>query len=155
MKIKLILFVPLLLFYSCSLFKETILIKNFISEKEKFDKSDNPALKYLIINSLSKKKISLNDLLITDIRESEEINYQYCIIAEIDSEKGKILSYIYSEEIEKISKLIKGKSRINVIGDFIGFHKEYSFFQKDAESYFSKIDISDADIQLVKNNIKK
>jgi hypothetical protein len=148
MNLKIFFHIMLLLFLACSFFKDTITIKTLIGEKEKIDKSDNPAFKYIKTKKLTEKRVSLKDVLVKDIRESEEIYYKYCVIAEADSDKGKLKIYIYSKDVGKISKLTVGQSRIGVIGDFLGFHKEYEFFKKDDESYYSKIDLVDADILL-------
>ena len=112
------------------------------TEKEKIDKADNPALKFLIKNDLSEKNIVLKNVLVKDITESNNIDYEFCVITDIVSQKGSIEFYIYTKNINIISRLVKGKTRINAEGNF------YRFFSI-LDKYYTKVEVTNSSINIV------
>ncbi|HEY1406838.1 MAG TPA: hypothetical protein VF857_09530 [Spirochaetota bacterium] len=137
-------FVPV----SCTLkqferaYKSTISVDEALVQKEALDSSDNPARKYEITSDLSGKMISVKDIVVKDIVPASDIDYQFCVLSEMQTPKGVVEFYIYSRDVSVIAKLEKGKSRIQVLGDFRRF-----FTLLDAT--FVKIDIGDADITII------
>ena len=132
---------------SCSssslLFTEQITINDLLTAKENIDKSTNPAEILLLKNNLSEKILILQDVTVKDIINSTNVDYDFCVQAEIQSEKGPIECYIYTKNIRRISQLKKGKSIITVRGEF----KRY-FSMLD--NYFTKIEITNSEITIKK-----
>lgn len=109
-------------------------IKEVIALREKIDGSENPAYQHLISEQLSKKRVEVNDVIVKDIVPSSNIDYNFCIIVSVPSEKGEVECYIYArqfygifygfygkEDIETIARLVKGKTRIDAVGNFMRF----------------------------------
>jgi hypothetical protein len=87
--------------------------------------------------------ISVKDLIVKDVVSASDIDYQFCVLSEVQTQKGIVEFYIYSRDVSTIAKLEKGKTKIMVLGDFRRF-----FTLLDAS--FVKIDIGDADISILK-----
>jgi len=147
MKLKILfLVIPVLFQVSCnttSFFRERITVKDLIIAKDRIDESKNPAEVLLLKNNLSEKILFLHDLKVKDIINSTNVDYDFCVLADISSEKGPIECYIYSKNIRRISQLKKGESIISVKGDF----KRY-FSMLD--NYYTKIEITNSDISIKK-----
>ncbi len=141
-KISLVAFLVGLVFSGCSIFSETIMMEQVIAEKQKIDTAENPAKRRLLNLDLRDKRISIKNILVKDVTISTNIDYDFCVIADAVVSGKKIECFIYSKNIKRMSKLIKGKSRINVVGDF-------SRFFTILDDYYTKIDIVDARITLI------
>lgn len=140
--VALMLAVPLLL--SCtslSVFKKTISLKEVLVQKEEIDKSDNPAHKFLRIKDLSKKRVSIRDALVRDIIPSGNVDYEFCVVVRITTEKGAVDCYVYSHDLDVIARLATGKSRIDFTGDF------GRFFTLLDDAYM-KMEVLDADVRI-------
>lgn len=142
---KIILIGIIALLASCSYLKETIKIDEVVVGKKRFDKSSNPAEKFLIRDELSQKKIVLENVLVKNIIPSNNVDYDFCILADVITSEGNVECYIYSKDIDDISELIKGKTRISVKGDFGRFFTLL-------DSYYTKIDVLKASIDIVGTN---
>ncbi len=133
---------------SCSssfyFFKDQITISDLVTAKENIDKSTNPAEILLLKNNLSEKVLMLENVLVKDIINSTNVDYDFCVQAEIQSEKGPIECYIYTKNIRRISQLKKGKSVISVKGEF----KRY-FSMLD--NFYTKIEITNSSITIKKD----
>lgn len=145
MKLK-ILFSVILTFsiLSCStvtFLKDQITINDLLVTKENIDKSTNPAEALLLKNSLSEKILVLEDITVKDIISSTNVDYDFCVLADIKSDKGPIECYIYTKNIKRISNLKKGQSVISVKGEF----KRY-FSMLD--NYYTKIEITNSNITI-------
>jgi len=145
MKLK-ILFSVILTFsiLSCStvtFLKDQITINDLLVTKENIDKSTNPAESLLLKNSLSEKILVLEDITVKDIISSTNVDYDFCVLADIKSDKGPIECYIYTKNIKRISNLKKGQSVISVKGEF----KRY-FSMLD--NYYTKIEITNSNITI-------
>ncbi len=141
--VMLIIFISL----SCTFFKETITIDQAVKEKSRIDGSENPARKFLIRKKLEQKYIELKNITVKDIIVSANIDYDFCIVADVKTPKGIVECYIYTKSLRTISKLEKGKSRINVKGIFGRF---FTILDK----YYTKIDIIKADVDIIKGDQK-
>lgn len=131
-------------FLSCntsSFLKDQITINDLMTAKEKIDKSKNPAEVLLLKNDLAEKVLILQDVKVKDIIESTNVDYDFCILADIQSEKGAIECFIYTKNIRRISQLKKGESIITVKGEF----KRY-FSMLD--NYYTKIEITNSAITI-------
>jgi len=131
-------------FLSCntsSFLKEQITINDLMTAKENIDKSQNPAEVLLLKNDLADKLLILQDVKVKDIIESTNVDYDFCILADIQSEKGPIECFIYTKNIRRISQLKKGESIISVKGEF----KRY-FSMLD--NYYTKIEITNSAITI-------
>jgi len=143
------IFFPLfLIFYliSCnttSILKEKITINQVLAAKEKIDASQNPAEVLLLKNDLSRKIVILEDVHVKDIIVSANVDYDFCILADLQSDKGLIECHIYTKNIKRISQLVKGVSIISVKGEFKRF-----FTMLD--QYYTKIEITTADVTIIK-----
>ncbi len=142
-KIKIFVILPLLLTVSCFAFlKPTITVNEAMAKKQEIDKSENPAYKSLIIRDLAKKRIRLNRVLVKDVTQSGNIDYDFCVIADVPYEKGQIDCFIYSRDTKTISRLKNNKSKIEVTGDFGRFFTLL-------DSAYTKIEITDASINIL------
>jgi hypothetical protein len=124
------------------IYKTTMTIDDAIKEKEQLDQVDNPARKDQIEKSLAERLIKVDNLKVRDVVVSTDIDYGFCVIAEYPTPKGLIDFYIYSKDNQKLAKLEKGKSKINVHGYF------RRFFKLIDNTWF-KIDIGDTKITIV------
>jgi len=143
------IFLPFfLMFYliscsSTSFFKEKVTIDQVLSAKETIDKSQNPAEVLLLKNDLSEKIVILEDVHVKDIIVSPNVDYDFCILADLQSEKGPIECHIYTKNIKRISQLVKGVSIISVKGEFKRF---FSML----DNYYTKIEITNSNVTIKK-----
>ncbi len=131
-------FIPL----SCSILTTPLTIKDVVTTKEKIETSINPAARFILNEKLKDETIRLDNIIVKDIIESTNIDYDFCIISDIQSDKGPVECFIYTKNVYKISRLTKGKSKIHVTGIF-------SRFFTLPDQYFTKVDIIKADIDVV------
>lgn len=124
------------------IFPRTLTIEDAIMEKQQLDLVDNPAKKDQIEKDLATCRIKAEDLKVREILVSTDIDYGFCVIAEYQSPKGLIDFYIYSKDNSTIAKLEKGKSKINIKGNF------RRFFKLIDNTWF-KIDTTDTDIDII------
>ncbi|MCL2154765.1 MAG: hypothetical protein FWH53_03775 [Leptospirales bacterium] len=142
-------FLPIfLMFYliSCSttsFFKDKITIDQVLAAKEIIDASQNPAEVLLLKNDLSEKIVILDNVYVKDIIISTNVDYDFCVLADLQSDKGPIECYIYTKNVKRISQLIKGVSIISVKGEFNRF---FSML----DNYYTKIEITNSDVTIVK-----
>ncbi len=129
------------LMVSCSYFRSTTTIRDVVNTKTQMDAIDNPAQKLVIKRELMDKVVVISDATVKNIIESTNIDYDFCVIVDVPMDDRKIECYIYSKNIFKISKLEKGKTRIDVKGDFNRF-----FTMLD--DYYTKIEIVNATIDI-------
>jgi len=133
---------------SCAnFFSDIVQIRDVIQEKEKIDKADNPALKYIMKQELSEKLIEINNALVKDVIESTNIDYDYCVVVEVQTPQGGVECYIFSKNIKIISRLVKNKTRIDVKGEFGRF-----FTMLD--QYYTKIEIVKARVNIYEGEKK-
>ncbi len=123
-------------------------IEDVIAEKVKIDQTDNPAKKFIIKNNLQtegfffqKNLITLNNVLVKDVIPSTNIDYEFCVITDVDTSKGKVECYIYTGNVGRVAKLEKGKTRINAEGQFGRFFTLLDEYYTKLEIVKSKISI--------------
>lgn len=138
----LVLLTALLTSCSMAFLRDEMQINDLIKYKEKIDHTDNPAEIYIIKADLASKVISLEGLIVKDIIESTNVDYQFCVVSELQTEKGKIECYIFTRNIRRISYLVKGKTIINVQGEF-------NRFFSTLDTYYTKVEIINSNIQIV------
>ncbi len=138
-----ILTISLLSCGSVSVFREKITIKDLLTTKENIDNSKNPAEILLLKNNLSEKILILNEVKVKDIINSTNVDYDFCVLADIQSEKGNIECFIYTKNLKRVSQLKKGISIINVKGEF----KRYF---STLDNYYTKIEITNSNITVIK-----
>ncbi|MBN1533793.1 MAG: hypothetical protein JXA20_14075 [Spirochaetes bacterium] len=125
-------------------------IEDIVAEKVKIDKTDNPAKKFIIKNNLQtegffvKNVIELKNVLVKDIIPSTNIDYEFCILSDIDTTRGKVECYIYTSNVGRIAKLEKGKSRIDVEGQFGRFFTLL-------DEYYTKLELVKSRIVIHRN----
>lgn len=138
-----LLLLPLFL-TSCSMafLRDEMKINDLIQYKEKIDNTANPARIYIIKADLASKVVILEGLLVKDIIESTNVDYQFCVVSELQTEKGKIECYIFTKNIRRISYLEKGKTLIDVRGEFKRFFSTL-------DNYYTKIEIINSSINIV------
>lgn len=137
-----VLFFALILPVSCSFFKPAINIKEVIAVKDKIDTSGNPAQKYILSENLREETVKIQGLTVKDITESSNIDYDFCVISDVQTDKGPVECYIYTKNTYIISKLEKGKSKINVVG-------KYSRFFTMLDQYYTKLEIINSEIEII------
>jgi len=133
--------------FNYNLFPDDIYIDELLSKKELIDQEQNPALQQLMKNDLGEKRINLINILVKDIIKSTNVDYDFCILADLETKKGPIECYIFSKDIYKISKLKKKKSRINTRGSLGRF---FTMLDK----YYTKIELNNAKIAIRENKKK-
>lgn len=144
---KLTKYIPLIIVLSCfscnstAILKEQLSMKELLTAKEQIDNSKNPAEVLLLKNNLAEKMLIIPDVTVKDIIISTNVDYDFCVLADIQTEKGLIECYIYSKNIRKISQLKKGESVITAKGEF----KRY-FSMLD--NYYTKIEVTKSDITI-------
>ena len=139
-------FFIMFLLISCnttSFLKEKVTIDQVLAAKETIDKSKNPAEVLLLKNDLSEKIVILEDVYVKDIVVSTNVDYDFCILADLQSDKGPIECYIYTKNIKRISQLVKGVSIISVKGEFKRF---FSML----DNYYTKIEITNSTVTIIK-----
>ena len=125
------------------LFSDQITMKELLTAKESIDNSKNPAEALLFKNKLSKKVLKLEDVTVKDIVNSTNVDYDFCVLADIQSDKGLIECYIYTKNIRRISQLKNKQTVIDVKGKF---NRYFSML----DNYFTKIEITNSDIKIKK-----
>ncbi len=124
-------------------FTDQITMNELLTTKESIDNSKNPAEALLLKNTLSKKILKLDGITVKDIVNSTNVDYDFCVLADVQSGKGMIECYIYTKNIRRISLLKKGQTIIDVKGKF---NRYFSML----DNYYTKIEITNSEI-----NIKK
>jgi hypothetical protein len=128
-------------------FRPKLTIMEVIKVKEEIDRSENPARRYMLVNNLRRDLVTIDDALVKDVVPSNNIDYEFCVIVDMPYEKGNVECHIYTkslyekEDIKGVSRLKKGKSVIDVLGEF------NRFFTLLDEAY-TKIEIINASIAL-------
>ncbi len=124
-----------------SLFTDKINLKELVKEKERINKSNNPAKKLLLLEELKEKIVVLENITVDDIVPSQNIDYDFSVVASVNSQRGKIRCIIYTKNIHVISNLEKGKTNIDVEGRFSRFFSLLDEFYTTVEIIQSKIHI--------------
>jgi hypothetical protein len=132
---------------SCSLLKKVIKAEEAVAEKVKIDATKNPAEQYLILNNLKNKRIKLENIVVKEVAASSNIDYEFCVIVDLEVEGKKIECYVYSKNVYKISQLKAGETRVNIIGDFKRF---FSML----DEYYTKMEIIEAKITILEGEKK-
>jgi hypothetical protein len=101
-----------------SCIKEPILIDGVVSEKMRMDQTDNPAMNYMIRDELGKRRVQLFNVTVKDVTESTNIDYDFCVIVDVQTKKGLVECHIYSTDVKTVASLVKGKTKIDAEGDF-------------------------------------
>ncbi len=138
--------------YIKNILKDKLKVQDVVNLKEEMDKKDNPALLYEKTQKLKNTRIQIDNIKVKDIVSSTNVDYKFCVMVTVPTTKGDIDCYIYSgtddifpeEDIKTISKLQKGVTIINIQGDF-------SKFFTLLDETFTKIEIVNASIDIVKN----
>lgn len=134
MKKMMVLLVAVVACTSCDLFKKPILIDEVINEKIQIDAAENPAKKYLLTDELANRRVTLYDVTVRDVTASNNIEYDYCVKADVQTKKGTVECSIYSTDVKTVARLVKGRSRIDVKGVF-------NRFLPVLDEYVAKVDI--------------
>lgn len=122
-------------------FSSTITIQKVMDEKEKIDSTENPALKSLILKELQENLVEFKDQTVKRIINSPNVDYDFCVIVEVEYSKGVVECYLYSKDVETVSKLKAGQSKIYARGFF-------SKFFTSVEDSFQKLEINNTDISV-------
>lgn len=153
MRIKKTIFIFSLIFLvSCSqnyyerIYKRTYMIDEIVKINEEIIKTSNPAKKTLYSRKFNKSLVKLDNVLVKDIIRSQEVDYEFCIVADVKHEEKLIQCFIFSKNIKAMAKLEKNKTIISVLGDF---HRTYKIF----DEYYLKIEIFESSIS-IKNEEK-
>ncbi len=140
-KISLIITMAALMVSSCSVFKKSIVIKDVVKEKARIDSIENPARKDLIKEDLARRNIHMENVLVKDVITSANIDYDYCVIVEVETNEGRVECYVFSRNVSRIAKLMAGETRIDISGDF-------SRFFTMLDEYYTKVEIVNARIKI-------
>jgi len=119
---------------SCDLLKKEILMDGVVNEKIQIDGTDNPAKKDVITKELTNRRVRLFDVTVKDIADSNNIEYDFCVKADVQTKKGMVECCIYTRDVKTVARLVKGKSRIDVVGVFDRFFTIL-------DDYYTRVDI--------------
>lgn len=140
------LFLLLLTLQACAtstIFRDKITMEQLLESKTNIDATNNVAKQLLLKEELTNKIIVLNNLKVKDVVTSSNVDYDFCALSDIKTEKGTIELYIYTKNIRALSQLEKGKSSIDVTG-------ELSRFFETLDNYYLKIEIINSKIKILK-----
>lgn len=124
-------------------FKEKVDLNQLLQTRENIESTDNIAKQLLLKNELSNKVVVLNKIKVKDIIPSSNVDYEFCVISDVKSEKGPIELYIYTKNIRAVSRMIKGESYIEVEGEFRRFFSTL-------DDYYLKIEIVNSRLRILK-----
>lgn len=129
---------------SCLVMKETMKFDELIDNKMEIDATENPAKRQLLTRELAGKSVQIEDVLVKDIIPSTHIDYDFCVVAEMNVDGVEIECYIYSRNLKVMSELKKGKSRIEVNGEF-------GRFLAVVDGYYTRVEIMKASINIMED----
>lgn len=127
---------------SCLMFKKPIMMNQVVEEKARIDAADNPALQEMIRRDLGKRRIELAGLTVKDILPAANIDYDFCVTADVSTPRGMVECHIYSDNLKAIAQLEKGKTKINVKGEFGRFFTLI-------DNYYTRLEVVNARITIV------
>lgn len=127
---------------TCAHFRKPVTIDYVVGEKARIDLAENPALKEVIRKDLDSYRIRLEGLTVKNVTVSNNIDYDFCVIADVSTEKGMVECHIYSKDIKRVARLVKGESKIDVTGMFGRF---FSLL----DDYYTRLEIVQASIRVV------
>ncbi|MDA3901474.1 MAG: hypothetical protein PF637_13275 [Spirochaetes bacterium] len=122
-------------------FKSEITVDQAIIYKNRMDKMSNPAQRQLMKKELDKKIVVVPRAKVVNIIESMNVDYKFAVVVRVETDKGPVDLYLYSNNIKLIASLQTDSSEISAKGDFS------KFFQLLDDSYIK--------IELVKASINK
>lgn len=136
--------------YARNFLKERLTVQQAVDWKEDMDKSENPAYEFKKTRELENKRIKIEKAKVYDIIGSSNVDYKFCVIVKVPTDKGLIDCYIYAggadifpqEDIKTVSKLKKGKSVIYAEGNFSRFYPRL-------DEAFTKIEIVNTKIKII------
>lgn len=142
---KIIFFLMICLFASsCSTYtilRDKVSINELLIAKDKIDKTENPAESFLLRNDLSQKILVIDNIKIKEIIPSTNVDYDFCVVSDVETEKGIVQIHIYTKNVRRISQLKKDESIIDVKGEF-------SRFFSMLDNYYTKIEIINSSIDI-------
>ena len=139
-----LLILLILLLTSCAtttFFKEKINLEQLLAAKHSIESTDNIAKQLLLKNDLNNKVVSLQNLPVKDLVSSSLVDYDFCVISQVETPEGPVEIYIYTKNIRALSRIERGKSLINVEGEF-------SRFFTTLDQYYVKIEIINSRIKI-------
>lgn len=131
------------------MFMERISVQDAVDRKVKMDKSENPAFVLIETKKLMDKRIEINNIKVKDIIASSSIDYNFCVVVRVPTNRGPVDCHIYAndlyqqEDVKTISRLVKGKTAIDVDGRFRRFFSLLDDTYTKIEITNAKIDIRD------------
>lgn len=134
MKKIVVLLIAAVAFTGCDLFKKQILIEEVVNEKIQIDGTDNPAKKYVLKEDLANRRVKLFDVTVKDVTDSNNIEYDFCVKADVQTKKGMVECCIYTKDVKTVARLVKGKTKIDVAGVF-------GKFFTILDDYYTRVDI--------------
>ena len=129
------------------LFRLKVPVAEVINIKEHVDATDNPARRHLMLTELREKLVRIDRAVVKDITPSGNIDYEFCVVVDIPSEKGKVECYIYAknvyekEDVKTIAAMKKGETVIDVMGEFNRF---FSLL----DDFYTRIELVNASIAI-------
>jgi hypothetical protein len=135
----------LLFIQSCAtttIFRDKIDLTQLLKARDNIESTDNIAKQMLLKNELSNKIVVLNKIKVKDIIPSSNVDYEFCILSDVKSDKGDIELYIYSKNIRALSRMKAGESYIEVEGEFTRFFSTL-------DDYFLKIELVNSRLRIL------
>jgi hypothetical protein len=149
MRLIYLIILTLLLTTSCNFLKKSIKLDKVIDNKAKIDKIENPAQKKIMLKNLSENLIKIKNITVKKIAPSSNIDYDFCVLADMNVKHGKIECYIYTKDLKLLAKLKNNVTKIDVVGHFGKFFTSF-------DEYYTKIEIIKCKITIKeKEEIKK
>ena len=138
-----LIILALFLTTSCNLLKKSIKLSEIIDNKVKIDKTKNPAQKKIMLKNLSENLVEIKNITVKKISSSSNIDYEFCVLADVECKHGKIECYIYTKNLKLLAKLKNNVTKIDVLGHFGKFFTSF-------DEYYTKIEIIKSNITIKK-----
>lgn len=146
---KIVLLSLVLFVVSCSpryyerIYKSTFTVDEIVEINEKLLNSRNIAQKKLYEDRLQDGLVKIDKVTVKSIIDSQNVDYDFCIVSEYKSKKGIVECFIYTKSISTIAKLEEGKSQISVLGNFERMYKLL-------DDIYLKVDITESAVRIIK-----
>ena len=103
-------------------------IHEIIEKKNAIDSADNPAMSFVLLDQLDRKKVVIEKGIVKQVMPSANIDYKFCVIVTVEHSSGVVECYVYTknwlneEDLTSVAELKPGDV-VYVVGRFSRFLK--------------------------------
>lgn len=124
------------------LIKKPLSVDDALIMRNNIEQNSNPVARDVETSDMQRQFIEVKNVMVHDIIRSTNVEYEYCLITSVTTKDGDLECYVYTNDTWKLAKLIPGKSRLNIIGD-------YGRFFNTIESNKPRLEILHAEIKII------